>query len=326
MTDDPLLSAWLADDLDDAEAAALEARLAADPVLARRLDEVADAVAGLRRLDDVEPPPGLDDRLRTRVARERAEGDGAVSLDAARQRRRRWTGRIAKPLSAAAAVALLAVVGASAVAVLGGGGGGDTAQEEAAPLGGAAGDREVSGQAARAEGPVVLEGPLPEVPSATAGSGAAAEAAEEETEAAETEAGDEASADDGADPDAQPDAGAPLAAPPPEGGGLLSVPEIEAVRGLDLEAAAARAEEYRAALAAAPPFSTGTRPEACLDVVTADATGPLVAVRVQATTAGGAPALAHVLVGASAGSPVLDRVEVWITDPSTCATRSFLQG
>jgi hypothetical protein len=46
---------------------------------------------------------------------------------------------------------------------------------------------------------------------------------------------------------------------------------------------------------------------------------------VQATTLEGVQVVAYVLVGASPGSDVLDRVEVWVTDPSTCATRSFLQ-
>lgn len=319
MTDDPLLSAWLADDLDDDEVAALEARLAADPVLARRLDQVAGTVAGLRRLDEVEPPSGLQDRVRTRITRERAAGDEVASLDAARQRRRGWAGRMSKPLSAVAAVALLAVVGTSAVAVLGGGGDSATSQDSSAELAEeAAGDREVSGLASRAAGPVVLEGPLPDGPAATA-SGGADDAAQEQEQAASEEEG-------GGGSEVVPEAGGAPAAAPPEGQGLLTVPEITDVRGLDLQAAAARADEYRAAITAAPPFSTGTRPDACLDVVTADATGPLVPVRVQATTAGGAPALAHVLVGASAGSPVLDRVEVWITDPATCATRAFLQG
>lgn len=334
MTDDALLSAWLADDLDENEAAALEARLTADPALARRLDEVADAVARVRRLDAVEPPSGLEQRLRARVDRERAAADPVVSLDDERRRRSGWSQRVAKPLSAVAAIALLAVVGTSVVAVLGGGsGGGDSAGESAMESAGATAEEDSAAResqlsapaAAAPPGPAVLEGPLPPPPSVT---GSAAEAEEESAEAAsETEAdvesGSESSADEGGG------AGGGAEAPPAsadDASGLLTVPEIEAVRGLTLEEAGARAEEHRAAIAAAPPFSTGARPDACLDTVTADAQGPLVPVRVQATTLDGVPALAYVLVGASPESDVLDRVEVWITDPETCVTRSFLQG
>jgi len=335
-TDDSLLSAWLADDLDDDEAAALETRLATDPALARRLDAMADAVAGLRRLDAVATPAGLQDRVRERVAAELAPGRpsgasrqdldlaGAVALDGARPRSAE-RGRWARPLSIAAAVVAVAVVGAGAVSVVtsgGLGGGGETADSRAAVESEAVEESEAASGAAEGSGlteagPVIVEGPLP--PPATASTAAARAAPEEE-------GGSESAAAEGDESVEDPEggAGASVAPVPPESG-LLDVGEIQPLLGLELEEAGALAQQYRSVIAAAPAFATGARPDACLDTVTAQATGPLVPVRVQATTVEGAPALAYVLVGARPGSSVLDRVEVWVTDPQTCATRQFLQ-
>jgi hypothetical protein len=49
-----------------------------------------------------------------------------------------------------------------------------------------------------------------------------------------------------------------------------------------------------------------------------------VPVRVEAVVYEGAPALAYVLVTAADGGEALDRVEAWIVEPATCATRLYL--
>lgn len=66
------LAAWLAGDLDDAEASALEQRLDAEPGLGARLDAMAATLARLRRYDAVELPPGTAGRLRARLIAERS--------------------------------------------------------------------------------------------------------------------------------------------------------------------------------------------------------------------------------------------------------------
>lgn len=100
--DDGRLSAYLDGELDPAEAAELEARLARDPALAAALDAVSDALVALRGLDEVDPPPGYATRLHARLAEAREEpADGPP-------RRRRWLA----VGSAAAAAVLLGLLGA----------------------------------------------------------------------------------------------------------------------------------------------------------------------------------------------------------------------
>ncbi|MDQ3974421.1 MAG: hypothetical protein M3276_08845, partial [Actinomycetota bacterium] len=98
------------------------------------------------------------------------------------------------------------------------------------------------------------------------------------------------------------------------GHGLLGTPRAEA-EGLGRSA--------REALRTAAPLRSGSHPAACLDTVTAGASGPLVVARVESVRYRGAPALAYVLVGASPGADALDRVEAWIVDPRSCSTRLF---
>jgi hypothetical protein len=120
--DGELLSAWLSGDLDADRAENLERRLAAEPELAARLDLVHHTIVALRDLDTVEPPPGMSERLRERLAAERAQ---VPSLAAARVRRRsRWP-----VLGAAAAVVVLLAAVPVLTRALGGDGGGDAAQE-----------------------------------------------------------------------------------------------------------------------------------------------------------------------------------------------------
>jgi anti-sigma factor RsiW len=101
--DEERLSAYLDGELDAAEAAKLEARLAEDPALAAELDAVHDVVLALRGLDTVEPPPGFADRLQARLEHETGAEQRVVALP----RRRPWVA-IA---SAAAVVAFVGLVG-----------------------------------------------------------------------------------------------------------------------------------------------------------------------------------------------------------------------
>jgi negative regulator of sigma E activity len=68
--DDERLSAYLDGELDDAEVAELESRLAQSASLAAQLDAVHDAIVALRGLDQVVEPHGLADRVRERIAQE----------------------------------------------------------------------------------------------------------------------------------------------------------------------------------------------------------------------------------------------------------------
>jgi len=94
--DGAVAAAWLAGDLDPAEAARFEARLAADPAVAAQLEAVAETVLRLRAPDAVPLPPGYTTRLRTRMATERAAppaaGRSATGTGTDAQARRPGTG------------------------------------------------------------------------------------------------------------------------------------------------------------------------------------------------------------------------------------------
>ncbi len=123
-----LLAAYLDGETDDVSTRRLERRLADDVALAARLDALAATRAQLQRLGQVEMPDDVRQRLRERLARERAPETPAV---APRTRRQRWRARFA-PIAAAAAVALVAVVGLASVGPSLGGGGTEEAGESAA--------------------------------------------------------------------------------------------------------------------------------------------------------------------------------------------------
>lgn len=158
------LAAYLAGDLDTAEARRLEGELARDPALRARL-------ARLRRLEDalgdlpaVEVPTVFSERLRGAVQRE-LDGLPVAGEDelAARRARRSWGGLPAWLPAAAGAAAVLVAVVAVGVSLSGVGGGNDSADEAAmgtleteAADGGAAFD---TGEAMRApaDAPVVVD-------------------------------------------------------------------------------------------------------------------------------------------------------------------------
>lgn len=110
--DDDRLSAYLEGELDAAQAAELEARLEKDPALAAALDAVSEVLVALRGFDEVDPPQGYTERLRTRLAEARpAPADVVVHLadhpPLHPPRRRRWL----TVGSAAAVATLLGLVG-----------------------------------------------------------------------------------------------------------------------------------------------------------------------------------------------------------------------
>jgi hypothetical protein len=312
------LSAYLAGDLDDAEVAALEARLGAEPALRDELErqrELQEAFAGLRA---PAMPAGAGDRLRARLAAERTavaeeggseaseEAPAPISLDAARARRR--PGGIAWSAIGGVAAALVAVAvvgagvlrtGGSDTADLASGGAADSGEARAYLDEGTADDDRLS---------------LESAPQADTGEAAAGGA--DGVETLDAPAAAEASvrpilADDGVvlgDEVAVRDH-------------LSGRQEAQGLLGL----AGADAQEVAAAFAVAvrggAPFADGTRPDACLDTVLADAPGPVVPARVEAVTYAGLPALAYVLVTAPSPDGALERVEAWVLEPTGCATR-----
>lgn len=120
LADGEVLAAYLDGETDEATSARLERRLATDPALAARLDALAATRARLQRLSDVHAPDDVRQRLRARLAEERAAGTAPTGVaDGPRTGRRRWMTTVSPGL-AAAVVALVAVVvlGAAAVQLL----------------------------------------------------------------------------------------------------------------------------------------------------------------------------------------------------------------
>ena len=171
-----LLAAYLDGDVDEMTAQRLERRLRDDEDLRAELDRIHDVVVALRRVDAVEVPPGLSDRIRAHVhagtsdaadATDVADAPGATAaagrLDTATERpvttrtghrpsaTPRWWQR---PITVAAALGLLGVVAVSSLGVAGLGGadeaGGDG--EMAAMSADSAGSAEESRDSAAAEG------------------------------------------------------------------------------------------------------------------------------------------------------------------------------
>lgn len=89
--DEELIQRVLAGEATAADRSQLDARMAADPVLRRRYDELASAFRALRTARAVEPPHGLSDSIMSEVRRSPLPGRSGVS-GAARSR-----GRTAAP-------------------------------------------------------------------------------------------------------------------------------------------------------------------------------------------------------------------------------------
>lgn len=334
--DDEVLSAYLAGELDADAVADLEARLADDRDLARRLDATARVLAVLRGVDEVEPPAGAGERLRRRLADEAGPraalagedaGDDA-SKDAAPAPVTTLASRRRVPWQAVAGIA----AGLAAFALVGGGllqgfgGGADEAADDSAEMATEAAEPDVRTFADSAE------------EEQAAGSGDEDATARTEEDSADdqgrggTAAAPPAPATGEADGREDADAHAGLESSPrptirDERVALSGAEDVRAryaghpipsgLLGESLRVAEERAASARAAVAAAPPFRSGDMPGACLDEVAIGA-HPSVPVLVESAVVDGAPAVVFVVVGAAPDSAVLDRVEAQVLTLPGC--------
>lgn len=312
--DDELLSAYLADDLDAATAAALEDRLASEPALAQRLDHTAQVMSALRGIDEVDLPLGAGERVRARLATQRSQPTEpapprSATPRKAHRRRRQWTtvGSVAAGVVAFALLAGGVLTGGDVLT-----GGADNATREAPADGGA----EEAGRLDSAE-------PAPE-PAPESLEQSRRDMADEDTPQA---------ADGGAD-------GRSEQREAPANGPVIldtavrlddersvrqrfrELPEAVRLLGEPRAAATDRATAYRAEVADAPAFRSGASPDECLEEAgSAEAGVPLVPARVESVVYDGRAAVAYVLVTADEGSPTLNRVQAWLMAPADCATR-----
>lgn len=334
------LSAYLLGELSDADAAALEQRLDRDPDLRARLDALAGALVALGGHDDVDVPAGFEDRLDARLASERA-ATAPADLTAHRSRRDRskmWLG-----IGAAAAV--IAVGSVLAGSMLQSMGGLDTAAEESA---GSAGSESAD---AAADGTAERDGSGPRAPVIL------------DTKVAIDDEAALRQRYEGV-PEAQGLIGVPVgdarvlqnrftnavarrskaralysdrdavaADPPSAAAGAAAAPEAAAgddAGGEEEPAAGEPAGDSEPAPAAPPPEPAPLRKRAgrddpCLAAIIAEARGPIVPVRVESVRYEGRRAVAYVFVTATPGATELDRTEVWVVRPDTCATLIFQQ-
>jgi len=305
---DDVLSAYLADDLPDGEAAALEARLPGDPELAGRLDRMAEVLVELGGLDHATPPSGFDARLAQRLRTERAEDRSAdtarlapapaADLGSARRQRAARQRRWLIGGSAAAAVAAVALVSGLALQQLGGSAGGGAGAEDQ----GAAGP---ASRAAEREG----------------GSGEDAEAAQEhgQTDAQATESAPR-SAPTRTDRPVVLDREVVLADEAAVRDRYRALVEAERLLAAPLPQARAAADDAAAFLRRSPPLRDGVAPAECLPALQRGSATPVVPVRVETVVYRDEPALAYVLVAASDGARELDGVVVEILRAEDCST------
>lgn len=302
--DGEVLSAYLAGDLDETAATALEERLAGDADLARRLDATADVLMALRAVDEVALPADAGRRLRERLGTAPAAAGDAAGDTTADATVTSLESRRRVPWSAVGGVA----AGLVAVALVGGGllqgfgTGGDSGLESAES--GQGGDEHTALESTE-------------------------DSASSEADTEEFGGRDRAFDEDASAP-------APSAALPAGGPVLLDeevalsgtgdvqaryegLPEVTGLLGEPVPGAADRAAASRSAVAEAPAFRSGTHPGDCLDqTVRAD---PVIPVRVESVVYEGRPAVAYVLVSAGEGASTLDRAEALIVDPAGCAPR-----
>lgn len=345
--DEEALSAYLAGEMTDAQAAAFEQRMADEPALAARLDALAAALFALGDFEHVEPPAGFDRRLDQRLADERSESVAApVDLSAYRRRKQLWLGIG----TAAAVIAVGAVMGGSVLRGVGGGGA-DMAAEGAAGEAGDAGT--LSGQAAD-EGapgaPVILDdnvaladeaalqeryGDLPEAQGLLGVD--VEEARRLDTAFTRVVARRDAAVITGEVSDLQ--AAAPRASVGASAGGTTAEGDAAKEESLAGDSTGEESAEMEAAppdaaaptdAAAAPDAGAAAPPgtrrrDPCLAAIREDAKAPLVPVRVESLRYAGKPAVAYVFVTASPDASQLDRTEVWVVSPSDCATFVFQQ-
>lgn len=331
--DGEVLSAYLAGDLDDDTAAALERRLAAKPQLAAQLDALADALVALGGYDEVATPEGYEQRLSERLA---APVAAPTDLGAYRQRRTgsaRWL-----RLGTVAAVLLAGTVMAgTALRSMGGQDAMETTDGAIAMSESAAGLGDDS--STRPSAPVILDDnvevadeqalrrryeALPEVQALLG------VPRDEATELAMVFADAVAARDVGVVTDqAALSAGSSATAaqdPAEEGaGGGSGSGSAESFSDEDAADDGAGPDAAAAPSEAQSKSRNLARRDPCLAAITEDAAAPLVPVRVETLRYDGRRAISYVLVTSTPDSGELDRTEVWVVRPRDCATIVFQQ-
>ena len=299
--DGELLSAYLAGELDAADAELLEHRLDAEPALAAQLDVLASALVELHDADEAEVPDGFGQRLATRLEQERSGAKPVASLDRARERRAdaakpKWWVAVGTVAAVAAAGALMA---SGVLRGLGAGG----ASEDSAEITAAEGDDAGRDGASESAADVPAQAPVPE-----SQSGRASAAPARPTE-----------------PIIREEAAVRLRREGALGRRYVNDPQVIGMLGTPLDEAADLAASFTQTIQNAPPFDDGTAPAACLATATGGAEQPLVPVLVEALQYQATPAVAYVLVTAAPDAEELDRVEVWVLERQGCATLVFVQ-
>ncbi|MEX0660071.1 MAG: hypothetical protein WD080_13150 [Egibacteraceae bacterium] len=320
--DGAVLSAYLTGELDADTAAVVEARLAHDHALGRRLDTTARMLGALRGVEEVEPPPGAAERLRRRLAEAgapHAAGAAADPADRSAPAHRSdgtadaadtpapapvttLASRRRTPWSAVAGVA----AGLAALALVGGG-----------LIQGFGGSNEQTADSA-AEAPPADGGDMRQFEGAEE-SGLADEQADDDATGRAPAPAPSGEALEGQAGDGLPvlrDEAVVLADEAAVRARYTDLAEAAALLGRSLDAAEEPATAARAVLAAAPTFQGGTAPGACLDE--AGAVPPAVPVLVESAVLEGRSVLVYVLVGASPDATTLDRVTVQAHAVSDC--------
>lgn len=335
---DEALSAYLAGELDEQGDTAFAARLAAEPMLAAQLDALAGA---LMSLADIDLPEGFDERLGERLAAEAAAGDLAA-------RRRRTAQRWGGIATAAAAVAVLAIAGGRILTPAGD----DSAREVALKDGAESLSMEAGVAAGSAQDLSTTSGAersmmAPADPDGSGGVDEFAAAPEGGGEAAGTTgpSRDGSSSDGGGSGADSPS----MAAAPAEerqadsaSGPVIADeqaafttddelrayyqgrPEAERLRGMARDEAAETAARHAEQVRAAGPFTSGVRPDACLDEVLQMNQGPRIVARAEWIQWQDGGSLAYVLAVAGPESTAIDAFELWVVQPDGCGLRRHL--
>lgn len=312
------LAAYAAGELGPEEARALEADLARDPSLRKRLARLRRLESTLGALPPVEVPAAFSEQLRTAVDRELADRPVGGDELAARRQRRGWGGLPDWfPAVAGAAAVLVAVVAVGAV-VSGTGGGddgdagmsttamdGERADEEAAADSGAAGTE----SARSLDAPLVVdvgEAYDPEAVQAlsdldivreVAGRALTDQAAAETADRYTAALGPDRTADTAGQDDAAPEEGSAesLEAPPSSAqfDGDVSDADLQAVR-------------------------------ACLGGVLPE-DEPVIPVYAELASFEGADAIVYGVVSRAPDSGAFTRVQLWVVDRDSCEVLYFAQ-
>ena len=318
---DERLSAYLAGELADDEATALEEELAGDVELRSELDALAAALVSLSGADDVAVPDGFAERLDARLAAEATVPD----LAQRRRERAKRTNRWMAIGTAAAVVVLGAVMGGNALRTMTSGGGAtsaDRADEMSAEL----------DDAATPSGPVIVTDDL-----RVAGQ---SQLRRRFSDLPEVQALLGTSVDQAVQVAAQYSAAVPEELRAQKSAPLREAPAAASGDGeesatveddVSVSSGASSAGGEGAAGATSPQSGSASRQALaptlarCLATISEGATEPLVPARIETLRYDGRRAIAYVLVTAQPDSASLDRTEVWVVARSDCATLVFQQ-